>query len=148
MKLDLDRLPKNARLLAQAIGQDAMLALVKACGGREIFPGRATTRAHLAETLGETAAETLATLYRRDPLRVPQCKDALRAAYQDEMRAEYDRRTRAGETSRAVIQDMAARPPYYYDWRTVTGIVNRADSGGVVVDVGESQADLFYKGEG
>jgi hypothetical protein len=141
VKLNLSHLPKNAVLLSQIIGQDAMLALVQHSGGREIFPNRAATRAHLAEILGETAAETLARMYRSTPLRVPQCKDALRIAYQDDMRAEYDRRTRAGETSRSVIQDMAARPPYYYDWRTVTSIVNRPDSGGTVIET--TQGSLF-----
>jgi hypothetical protein len=141
MKLNLDRLPRSARHLAEVIGLDAVLVLVAHCGGREVFPARADTRAHLGELLGETIAQKLADTYRGDPIRVPQCKDALRVAYQDDMRAEYDRRTRAGESSRSVVQDLAARPPYYYDWRTVTSIVNRADVGGKTVEV--SQQELF-----
>ncbi len=141
MKLNLDRLPRTARHLAEVIGLDAVLVLVAHCGGREVFPARADTRAHLGELLGEAAAQKLADTYRGEPIRVPQCKDALRAAYQDDMRAEYDRRTRAGESSRSVVQDLAARPPYYYDWRTVTSIVNRADVGGQTVEV--TQQELF-----
>jgi len=141
MKLNLDRLPKSAHHLAQVIGLEAVLVLVAYCGGREVFPARPATRAHLGELLGEPLAQKLADTYKGDPIRVPQCKDALRTAYQDDMRAEYDRRTRAGESSRSVVQDLAARPPYYYDWRTVTSIVNRPDAGGKTVEV--SQQELF-----
>lgn len=143
MKLALALLPQSARQLADQIGLDAVLALVGAYGGQEIFPGREDTRAHLAEILGEDVAARLAAIYRRDPLRVVQCREAVMAAHHDALRAEFDARTRAGESGRAVVQDLARRPlpPLYYDWRTVWRLLTRPDTGGEVVETG--QARLF-----
>ncbi len=143
VKLALSLLPESARRLAEQIGLDAVLALVAAYGGQEIYPARAATRAHLAGILGETVASRLAEIYQRDPLRVVQCRAAVMAAYHDALRAEFDHRTRAGESARAVVQSLAHRtlPPQYYDWRTVWGLLTRPDTGGEVVETG--QGSLF-----
>jgi hypothetical protein len=66
---------------------------------------------------------------------------AVRGAIQADIRAEFDRRTRAGESARSVVLDLAGRPPLAYTDRHIWRVLKGADAGGEVVDA--NQADLF-----
>lgn len=132
MKLALDHLPASARRIAEVIGLEATLALVGEYGCRTIWPWKdGADRAHLAEIIGEAAAEALTRHY-REPISVPKCDGALRAAVHADIRAEFDTRTRAGESARAVVASLAGRPPLRYTDRHIWRLLNGVDAGEVV----------------
>lgn len=141
MKLAVDHLPLSARRIAEVVGVPATLALVLAFPGKTIWPAKnGADRARLAEVMGEAAADKLVRAF-REPLWIPRCVEAIRGAVQADIRAEFDRRTRAGESARSVVSDLAGRPPLAYTDRHVWRVLKGADAGGEVVDT--SQADLF-----
>ncbi len=139
MKFALDALPRTARALAEVIGLEATLALVAGYGGRTIWPWKAgAERAALAEVIGEEAADRLTRHY-REPIAIPKCDDALRQAVQADIRAEFDTRTRAGESARSVVADLSGRPPFRYTDRHIWRVLKGLDAGEVV----EVQGALF-----
>lgn len=145
MRINLDLLPPTAQHLVKLIGLEPALLLVRHYGGRVIQPtrgltdGSAARMAALAECIGPTAADTLAAHYRNSPLSVPACVEAMAAARRQDIRAEFDRRTRAGESARSVVDSLAGPPPRFssrYIWK----LLGEVDSGQVR---DTAQAELF-----
>lgn len=141
MKLALDRLPETVRRIAEVIGMDAALALVLHYGGKTVWPAKhGAQRAHLAEILGEAAAEKFTATW-REPVPIPLCQRAARAVAQDALRAEFDRLTRAGASARAAVAKLANRPPLHHTDRHIWRLLGQSDVGGPVQDAG--QGELF-----
>jgi len=141
MRLALDRLPQTVLRIAEVIGMDAALALVLHYAGRTIWPAKhGAQRAHLAELMGEAAAEVFTTHY-RDPVSIPLCRAAARAVAQDALRAEFDRLTGEGASARAAVAALVNRPPLHHCERHIWRLLGQADHGGDVVETG--QAELF-----
>ena len=141
MRLNIDRLPRNARLLANVLGSlEAMLALVQHAGGRVIWPHKTGPEyAALAEAIGEEPAQRFVRHF-REPVSVPKCDDAIRAAVRESIRAEFDRMTRAGASARAAVAALAGQPPLHYTERHVWRILGCVDEGKVV---SSDQGELF-----
>jgi len=136
VKLNLARLPRNARLLADLLGLEATLALVQAYGGRSIWPAKGgAAYAALAETIGEPAAAKFVRHF-REPVFVPRCDEAIRAAQREAIRAEFDALTRGGLSARQAVARLAVRYTDRHVWR----ILSSTDDG-EIRDAG--QAELF-----
>ena len=142
MKLAAELLPLSVRRLAEQIGLAATLALVMHYAGKTIWPARTgAQRAHLAEIMGEAAAEKFTQIY-REPFTVPLCRDAARAVAQDAIRAEFDRLTRnEGYSARAAVSALANTPPLYHTDRHIWRLLGQTDTGGQVIDA--RQTELF-----
>jgi hypothetical protein len=139
MKLAIDHLPRSAKILIDLIGLSALLTLVEAFGGRVIWPHRhGAERAHLAELIGEDAAEKLVTTF-REPVPIPKCAHAIRAVLHDQLRAEFDALTQAGSSARRAVTHLARQ--YHYTERHVWRVLKLADHDGEVVET--RQAELF-----
>lgn len=140
MKINLERLPRTARLLAEIVGHEAMLAMVQAYGGRTIWPAkRGEDFAALAGIMGEEAAHAFVAHY-RDPVYVPRCDGAIRAAMRDYVRSEFDGLVRGGMSARKAVAALAGRPPHRYTDRYIWTILSTVEDGQVV---DASQSDLF-----
>lgn len=147
MRLAIDQLPRTARMIAEVIGLPATLALVLAYRGRTIVPARGRQRsglirlAELEEAVGAEAAAKLAAHF-REPIAVPTCLNAIRAAVHDDIRVEFDRLTRGESYSaRAAVDALAGRPPLFYTDRHIWRILSCAGAGGEVAELG--QGSLF-----
>jgi len=139
VKLAADHLPKTARLLAGVIGLPATLVLVDRYGGQTIWPAKGGAGyASLAEDIGEEAAAKLVRHF-REPVAIPKCAAAVRAVVHDQVRAEFDRLTTAGESARAAVSALVRG--YGYTDRHIWRLLGRCDSGGEVLDV--TQGSLF-----
>lgn len=140
MKLNLDRLPRTVKLLADILGQEAALALVQAYGGQTIWPAKGgAAYAALAETIGEPAAAKLVKHW-REPLSVPLCHSALRAVLRDYVRAEFDQLTGEGLSARKAIAAMAGKPPHRYTDRYIWTVLSSVEGGGTF---DTHQSELF-----
>ena len=136
MKLNLAKLPRNARVLADLLGLEATLALVRHYGGRTIWPAKGgAAYAALAEAIGEAAAARFVRHF-REPVSIPQCDAAMRAAEREAIRAEFDTLTRTGLSARAAVARLATRYTDRHVWR----ILSSTDDG-EIRDAG--QAELF-----
>lgn len=140
MKFSVDHLPITARRIADVIGLDATLALVVAMGGRSPVPGWSNHQAEIADAIGDELATRLGDIFKRDPLPIPTCDKALRAAVRQGIRDEFDRLTKTGMTARAAVDRLAGRPPLRYTDRHIWRLLSKIDDG-EVVDV--QQLDLF-----
>ena len=76
---DLSHLPPLARELAECLGIDATLALVRALGGTRVYVP-ASPGEDLVELLGAYAATALCEQFTGESLDIPRCDKALRAA--------------------------------------------------------------------
>lgn len=147
MKLDLDRLPASARLYAELIGLEATISLVKAYGGRRLWPHRdGPMFTELAGHIGEQAAGILAAHF-REWIAIPTCDLALRAVLRDGVRAEFDRLTHdEGLSARKAVAALAGQPPHRYTERYIWTILSSVETGRLEeVEAGRNtnQMDLF-----
>lgn len=140
MKLYLAKLPRNARLLADLIGLEATLALVRHYGGRSIWPAKGgADYAAMAEKIGEGPAAKFVRHFREE-VSIPKCEDAIRAVVREEIRAEFDRLTKRGLSARRAVAQLAGQPPYHYTDRWLWAILSKTEAG-EVHDAG--QGELF-----
>lgn len=134
MKLNLAKLPRNARLLADLIGLEATLALVQHYGGRTIWPAKGgAAYAELAEHIGEVAAQKFVRHF-REPVFVPRCDEAIRAVEREAIRTEFDKLTRGGLSARQAVAQLAT----HYTDRHVWRILSSTDDG-EIRDAGQSE---------
>lgn len=94
MSLDLDLLPKSARALVEAIGEEHALAVIKAFGGRPLYvPNQPTPE--LIAAVGEPAAVALCRVYSSVYWgQVPKCHKAMLSARNRALAEAFD----AGKT--------------------------------------------------
>lgn len=127
-----DHLPANARLLAEIIGLPDALRLIERLGGLTLVFSKGVRRdgqsrfAAVAEIIGEVQATLLADRLGGAPYSIPRCTKAIRAARDDQMRAEFDRITRLS-SARAAVEQLA-RANHMTD-RHVWRVLNSAGSG-------------------
>lgn len=139
MRINVDQLPKTARMLADVIGLPATLALVDIYGGLSIWPAKTgADRAALGEIIGEEAAQRFVDTFREE-VTIPKCVSAIRAVMHTELRAEFDRLTGEGASARSTVKQLALR--YRYTVRWVWYLLNETDADGEVMDV--QQGELF-----
>lgn len=142
MKLAVDHLPPSARLLVELIGLPKTLVLVQHYAGQRFHPPQSGPEyAALAEVVGEAAATKLAATFRRQPLNVPKCVEAIRAVVHSELRADFDRLTSPAEglTARRAVSALVRR--YGYVDRHVWRLLKMSDAGGTVAET--KQGSLF-----
>lgn len=108
-------LSRNARLIAEAVGFDALARLVAAFGGMRV-PVNAGKRAHgmenrkrLLSLVSQDDIERLIPLTRKGELYVPTCQAAHRAARNDAFLADYNLLRADGESERFILTALCAR---------------------------------------
>ena len=128
-------LPPNARLLIEIIGLDAALRLIKDRGGETFVFSKGIRReggaqyADIAEIVGEENADKLGARLGGTPYCIPRCAEAMRAARDDKIRAEFDHLTRAENYSgRAAIKHLTRAHRPLTD-RTIWKILGKPASG-------------------
>lgn len=134
MKLNLAKLPRNARLLADLIGLEPTMALVQAYGGRSIWPAKGgAAYAALAEAIGEPAAARFVRHFREEVF-IPRCDEAIRAVEREAIRTEFDTLTKSGMSARAAVAQLSRRYTDRHVWR----ILSSTDEGEIrTTDQGE-----------
>lgn len=138
MKLNLAKLPRNARLLANLFGLESTLAIVQHYGGRSIWPAKGgAAYAELAEKIGESAAAKFVRHFREEVF-IPRCDEAIRAVEREAIRTEFDRLTQGDLSARQAVAQLAGRPPFFYTDRHVWRILSSTDDG-EIRDAGQSE---------
>lgn len=99
MELDIDQLPPQAAEIAEVVGVEPALRLVKAWGGVRLYVPQQMPEDHLlVSTLGRAEADALAARYGGETIQIPRCLHALRAVRNGEIR-----RARAAGASPALL---------------------------------------------
>ena len=114
--IDPDCLPDSVREMAEVIGLDAALLVVRCYGGRRLWlPREMSADHHLAQAIGLAAARRLSAHYRLECLLIPTCKGALRALRNQQISQRYQ----AGEKAAALAREFGLHERMI--WQIVAG---------------------------
>lgn len=100
--LELPQMPASVRDLAQLIGVEGAIALVRAYGGYDYveIPGKARSDHPLVRHIGLTSLERLVDVYGGDRLHIPRASRALKSLRNQEIVAKYDEGSKVNDLGR------------------------------------------------
>ncbi|MDH4229983.1 MAG: hypothetical protein OEW11_09630 [Nitrospirota bacterium] len=87
--IHLGDLPATAREMAEVIGLDAALAIVRRYGGVRLWIGRKGPSGELVDLIGPEKSEALRGRYGKQVIVVPRAQAAMQAAWDAQIMTEY-----------------------------------------------------------
>jgi len=142
-------LPELVRTIVAVIGLPDAIELVRQAGGTTLnIPRRHASRAgdasyeRLIETVGASAADVLVRHFDGESgLYIPRCQAALLEYTYRQIRREFDRAMRHGQSARYAVKTLARA--YRYSDRHIWSILKAGDREGTALEPAPGQMDLF-----
>ena len=116
LSIDPELLPESVREMAEVIGLEAALGVVRRFGGTRLWLPLVVEADHpLAREIGLAQAKRLGEYYRLESITVPSCKGAFRVLRNERI----TRRYRAGETAAVLAREYGLHERMI--WQIVAG---------------------------